>query len=188
MSPARLITTEVASRDGTKIAFDVSGDGPPLILIAGHYPTALRLPAWSSCSRPSSRSSTTTVAGAARASTRRPTLSNARSRISTRSSTRPADRCCFTAARRARTSPSRLRSAASRSRGSRSGTQLRRRPEPATQGDDEVLVYATTGPSRLSTACGRRRTRPRLRTIPANRQPSLVVGWSGLMPGCDARF
>jgi pimeloyl-ACP methyl ester carboxylesterase len=35
MSPPRLITTEVASRDGTKIAFDISGDGPSLILIAG---------------------------------------------------------------------------------------------------------------------------------------------------------
>jgi hypothetical protein len=34
MSP-RLMTTEVASRDGTKIALDASGDGPPLILIAG---------------------------------------------------------------------------------------------------------------------------------------------------------
>jgi pimeloyl-ACP methyl ester carboxylesterase len=35
MSPARLNTTEVASKDGTRIAFEVSGDGPALILIAG---------------------------------------------------------------------------------------------------------------------------------------------------------
>jgi alpha-beta hydrolase superfamily lysophospholipase len=35
MGHARLVTTEVVSNDGTKIAFDSTGDGPPLILIAG---------------------------------------------------------------------------------------------------------------------------------------------------------
>jgi alpha-beta hydrolase superfamily lysophospholipase len=35
MSPARLNTTEVASKDGTRIALDVGGDGRALILIAG---------------------------------------------------------------------------------------------------------------------------------------------------------
>ena len=33
MGPVRLITSEVASRDGTKIAFDATGDGQPLVLI-----------------------------------------------------------------------------------------------------------------------------------------------------------
>jgi len=35
MGPARVMTTDVASRDGTEIALDVSGDGSPLILITG---------------------------------------------------------------------------------------------------------------------------------------------------------
>jgi pimeloyl-ACP methyl ester carboxylesterase len=35
MGPTRLTTTQISSRDGTKIALDVSGDGPPLILISG---------------------------------------------------------------------------------------------------------------------------------------------------------
>ena len=96
---------QVTSKDGTTIAFDRLGDGPPVILVSGGPSIGSRTPASRRSSRPTSRSSTTTAVVAAQAATPCRMRSNGRSRTSTRSPARPVDPRISTEAPRARPLP-----------------------------------------------------------------------------------
>jgi hypothetical protein len=85
----------VTANDGTAIAFDRLGDGPPVIWCAAGRPTGWSTRPWRRCWPGGSRCSTTTVGLEATAGTRPPIPSSARSRISMRSSPWPvARRAC----------------------------------------------------------------------------------------------
>jgi hypothetical protein len=72
----------VRSSDGTEIVFDRSGDGPPLVLVVTHSPTAPRRRRSAPvCETPSPSTSTTGV-DAEIAATPLPTQSTGRLRIS----------------------------------------------------------------------------------------------------------
>ena len=114
----------VTSKDGTTIAFDRLGDGPPVILVSGgSVDRGVECVRSRTSSPGSSRSSTTTAAVEARAATRSRTRSSARSRTSRPSSARPVARRVCTARHRVRRSRSRRPRPAPRSRSSRSGSR-----------------------------------------------------------------
>jgi hypothetical protein len=72
------------SADGTAIAFDKFGDGPPIIMVVGAFNDRSTTSRWRGRSSGASRSSTTTAEAEATAVTPRRTRSSARSRTSAR--------------------------------------------------------------------------------------------------------
>ena len=76
------MTSYVMSADGTTIAFDRLGDGPPVVIVSGMFATDERPTTWPSTSPNTARSSTTTAVGEATAVTPRRTRSLGRSRTS----------------------------------------------------------------------------------------------------------
>ncbi len=87
--------SKMISKDGTEIAYEKTAKGPALILVDGAlcYRSFGPMSELARAARPdTSRSPLTTGAGAARAAIPGPTRSNARWKISTRSSRKPAGR------------------------------------------------------------------------------------------------
>ena len=74
----------VYSADGTKLAFDRCGEGPPVIMVVGAFNTRETTAPLARASLRASPSSTMIAAAGATAATPSPTPSNARSKISTR--------------------------------------------------------------------------------------------------------
>ena len=98
----------VVSMDGTSIAFDRYGQGPPIVLVGGRSSTGRSTRGrqnWRSCCRRTSRCFTTTGGAAATVATRRHTRCTVRSRTSTPSSRRLAGRRPFSACPPARPCP-----------------------------------------------------------------------------------
>ena len=73
---------EVTSKDGTTIAFDRLGDGPPVILVCGGSTDRMANAPLAAPWHRGSPCSTTTVGVEATAGTRRPMRSSGRSRTS----------------------------------------------------------------------------------------------------------
>ena len=122
----------VTSKDGTTIAFDRLGDGPPVVLVSGgsvdrssNAPSPTSSPA-------SSRSTTTTGAAAAPAATRsRTPMQREIEDIDGRASPRPVARRVCTARRPVRRWRSRPPRRARRSRSSRCGSRRTSSAKPA---------------------------------------------------------
>jgi hypothetical protein len=80
------IVNVIASKDGTQIAYEQRGDGPPLVVVDGALSTRMSGSGQRSSisSRPSFRCTAMTGGAGARAGRRSPTPSSGRSRTSTR--------------------------------------------------------------------------------------------------------
>ena len=94
-SERRTAMRTVVSRDGTRIAFDRCGTGPPVVLVGGAFQHRAFDPgprSWRGCCRRISRCSTTTAGAAGTAAARRRMRCSARLKTFRPSSRRPAGR------------------------------------------------------------------------------------------------